>query len=121
MPRLHRTWLEEISKAAPLRAFVDANPTNNDLLGAYNNCLDKLRSWRGKHIAIVSKYITGPAIALQKYQGHGMNGAELKQRLGDNTDGLEAAIGEGLKGTGGTALIPFLRQVRDETVGVPHK
>jgi hypothetical protein len=49
-----------------------------------------LRTWRSTHIAVVSKYIISPA---------------------------RRAEGE-LLGTAGSALVPFLRQTRDETVGV---
>lgn len=111
MPRQHRDFLNLVSKLTPLRAFVDSNNGNQELVSAYDNCMKQLRLWRGKHIAIVSKYIVRPARqAAEKAMGNQNGNEKPDEQLGD-------ANGEELRGTGGSALIPFLRQTRDETLG----
>jgi indoleamine 2,3-dioxygenase len=111
MPRKHREFLQLVSKLPSIRAFVEKNQFNADLSQAYENCMKQLRLWRSKHIAVVSKYIVQPA----RLAAHGgQNGVTEKKEK----EGVEADNGEELRGTGGSALIPFLRQSRDETVGL---
>lgn len=90
MPRKHRQFLEEVAKLPTIRSIVEQHPEDTELTQAYNECMKTLRTWRSTHIAVVSKYIISPA---------------------------RRAEGE-LLGTAGSALVPFLRQTRDETVGV---
>ncbi|KAH7161850.1 indoleamine 2,3-dioxygenase subfamily [Dactylonectria macrodidyma] len=108
MPRKHREFLEIVSKLPSIRSFVQKKLSDEVLGRSYDDCMKQLRLWRGKHIAIVSKYIVQPARLAEDIVQNGQ--AEV--------DGFEAAKGEQLQGTGGSALIPFLRQSRDETVGV---
>ena len=109
MPGLHRDFLDEVSKLPSLREYVDANSSDTELIGAYDDCLRRLRSWRGKYIAVVSKYIVQPAREAErvaKVDKIEVNGpAETDEEWE-------------LQGTGGSALIPFLRQARDDTVGL---
>ena len=91
MPGKHRKFLEVVSDVPSIESYVQAHPGNNALRCAYDECLKQLQSWRGKHIAVVSKYIVQPA------------------RAEGNADSE-------LQGTGGSALIPFLRLSKDETV-----
>lgn len=90
MPEKHRQFLEHVESLPSIRSFVMQRSFDAGLNDAFNTCLDKLRSWRGKHIAVVSKYIVQPARA-------------------------EASTCEDLVGTGGSSLIPFLRQAKEET------
>lgn len=106
MPRQHREFLNLVSKLTSLRVFVSNNKQNQVLVDAYDNCLKQLRLWRGKHIAVVSKYIVQPA----------RQAAEMAEN-GTSTNGVHDAKDEDLRGTGGSALIPFLRQTKDETLG----
>ncbi|POR37740.1 Uncharacterized protein TPAR_02082 [Tolypocladium paradoxum] len=93
-----------------LRAFVKQRQSNKDLAHAYESCMQQLRPWRDKHMAVVSKCIVRPArLAEQSTR----NGHAEKLEV----DAFEARKGEELQGTGGSALIPFLRQPRDETLG----
>lgn len=93
LPSKHRHFLEFVSELPSLRVFVDKHRANAELVLSYDNCLEQLRSWRGKHIAV--KYIIQPA------------------RLTMNSD---VETEDGLQGTGGSALIFFLTQSRDETI-----
>lgn len=95
MPGKHRQFLERAESLRSIRSFVAERPFDTELNDAFNACLDKLRSWRGKHIAVVSKYIVQPART-------------------------EASADEDIVGTGGSSLIPFLRQSKDETRGITN-
>ena len=97
MPGQHRAFLQHVSTLRSLRKLVDAND-DADLRQSYERCLKELRSWRSAHIAVVSKYIVRPA------------------RQAANGDGDVDDADDALKGTGGSALIPFLKQTRDETL-----
>ena len=112
MPGRHREFLKQVASLPSIRSFVEKYPDDTKLCGAYDECLRQLRLWRGKHIAVVSKYIVQPARAEAKGQING--------HLGTNgiSDDFQAESGEQLQGTGGSALIPFLRQARDETIGI---
>ncbi|QNP99663.1 Indoleamine 2,3-dioxygenase [Yarrowia lipolytica] len=98
MPGPHRRFLEHLQQVAEIRDFVLANQAEHpEIVLAYDACLAMLRSFRDKHIQIVSRYII-----LQ---------AKEKAKTGI---ALTAPAGPE-RGTGGTALIPFLKQARDET------
>ncbi|KAL0576844.1 hypothetical protein V5O48_005141 [Marasmius crinis-equi] len=116
MPRHHRNFLNHLaSSQRPLRRFVINNTgpqcdeEANALLEAYNRAVVALKEFRDKHIVIVSLYIVGPA-----------RRAASRAAKADNPDLVEED-GEGdkaeLKGTGGTHLVKFLKDVRDGTKG----
>lgn len=128
MPGPHRRFLQAVESIANLREYVEFNRRDRSLTVAYDACLAMLRALRDKHIQVVSRYIIvksrearsasrsrgrsgpdsnpGPApprgrgIASISYKSHGEDGAQKKKKM---------------RGTGGTALIPFLKQARDET------
>ncbi|KAH8177951.1 indoleamine 2,3-dioxygenase domain-containing protein [Sarocladium implicatum] len=111
MPGKHREFLEAVSTLPSIRPYVQQNPSNDTLHDAYNECIKQLRQWRGSHIAIVSKYIVRPARL--------STGANRDTATDDiEQASLENDKGSSLQGTGGSALIPFLRQSKDETAGV---
>lgn len=115
MPGKHREFLEKVSELPTLRGFVEENPMDERLTEAYNECMKQLRLWRSTHIAIVSKYIVGPA---RKEAG---DRASMNAHTEEDGSGMSKSGDNGLLGTGGSALVPFLRQSRDETVGVSPK
>src|SRR5947209_17923816 len=61
MPGPHRRFLEHLATVANLRDFVEARKSNKELTIAYDACLHMLRTFRDKHIQIVSRYIIVPA------------------------------------------------------------
>ncbi|RAK72826.1 IDO-domain-containing protein [Aspergillus fijiensis CBS 313.89] len=120
MPAAHRRFLEHVSAVANLREYVEARRSDKALCIAYDACLSMLRVMRDKHIQIVSRYIiiqsrdarpgrraTSPKRPPQQQMAQPTNLATA--RYGDKADPKK------LRGTGGTALIPFLKQARDET------
>ncbi|KLO98610.1 Uncharacterized protein Y057_4090 [Fusarium fujikuroi] len=85
MPGPHARFLNDVANVANIREYVESHHSDKQLCLAYDACLAMLSAFRDKHIAILNL-----AVASRKNK-------------------------ENQKGTGGTALIPFLKQARDET------
>lgn len=136
MPGPHRRFLEHVSNVANIRDFVESHRRNRDLTIAYDACLAMLRALRDKHIQLVSRYIIvksresrgsstrslSPRAAPQPVRQNIASAASQLSTLDQksNTDGgtggnRSRSDSKKLRGTGGTALIPFLKQARDET------
>ncbi|KAK6597703.1 indoleamine 2,3-dioxygenase [Botrytis cinerea] len=119
MPGAHRRFLEDMTVVANIRGYVEAHTDNHELCLAYDACLAMLRTFRDKHIAIVTRYIV---IKSRESHTHSRSMSPEATRS-RKVDIATASRGKGddeekkrkLKGTGGTALIPFLKQARDET------
>lgn len=119
MPGPHRRFLEHVLTIANIREYVEAHTSNRALTIAYDACLGMLRSLRDKHIQIVSRYI------IVKSRETRSNSQSLGPRESLRMQNLATAShktaqdtrpgSKKLRGTGGTALIPFLKQARDET------
>lgn len=110
MPGPHRRFLEHVERVANIRQFVESNRNNRALTMAFDACLAMLRTLRDKHIQLVSRYIIiksreGKTPTPKQAMNQPVNLANTVQRTGSKK----------LRGTGGTALIPFLKQARDET------
>jgi indoleamine 2,3-dioxygenase len=129
MPGPHARFLKHVAEVANIRPFVEARRDNRELCLAYDACLAMLSAFRDTHINIVARYIImksrqararsrSPEVARRR------NLATVT-RAEQTTDSAKAAGGQiqdgdearrkKLKGTGGTALLPFLKQARDET------
>lgn len=104
MPRKHREFLAAIDTESCIRDFVMKNKDNSALILAYDACLAMIKLFRDKHIQVVTRYVV-----LQAKQAPKM-GSLLTLRSGLAKKKLGAE-----KGTGGTSLLPFLKQCRDET------
>lgn len=120
MPGPHRRFLEHVSRVAELRDYVERRQSNRALCIAYDACLAMLRSLRDKHIQMVSRYI------IVKSRAHSRSlspraAPPPRRNLANVAASPEPIQSDGrrgsksLRGTGGTALIPFLKQARDET------
>ncbi|KAL2793600.1 Indoleamine 2,3-dioxygenase [Aspergillus keveii] len=118
MPGQHRRFLEHISAVANIREYVEARHSDKALSLAYDACLSMLRVMRDKHIQIVSRYII---IQSHNARGRPARSSSPQRRSSAATVNLATARhgekpdSKKLRGTGGTALIPFLKQARDET------
>ena len=112
MPGPHRQFLEHVDAVANIREFVESRKSDVALSCAYDGCLAMLRALRDKHIQMVSRYIIVKSREARNNaprDGPGaMNLAHVRQESGNGSK-------KNLRGTGGTALIPFLKQARDET------
>jgi len=116
MPGPHRRFLEHVERVANLREFVSNRKHNRSLCVAFDACLAMLRTFRDKHIQMVSRYIIiksresrslSRSLSPKKVPTQRVN-------IASNIRGADST-GKKLRGTGGTALIPFLKQARDET------
>lgn len=105
MPRKHRHFLQAISQNSQIQKLVKENPTP-ELVLAYDACLAMLKAFRDKHIQIVTRYI------ILQAKKAGLMGSLLTVRSGL---ARRKKAGAEERGTGGTALLPFLKQCRDET------
>jgi len=135
MPHPHRSFLTHLADAPhPIRSLVLANKeTRPDLAAAYDGALAALKRLRDKHMRIVTMYIIQqarrevsdemiamgapvPASRSQKQQStvelpHGSLSDLIEEQ-----ESKKAAGDDELRGTGGTALIKFLKLCRDNTM-----
>lgn len=119
MPGPHRRFLEHVASVANIRDYVERRRNDRALTTAYDACLAMLRDFRDKHIQMVSRYII---VKSRESRAHSrsLSPRQAPQRINIASASRDAtgdpkAGGKKLRGTGGTALIPFLKQARDET------
>jgi indoleamine 2,3-dioxygenase len=99
-----RAFLAALAAGPDIRAHCsrhpDADDGGNGLADAFNACIHAFKGFRDAHMQLVTVYI------LLQAKRHAQ---PPMAPVGMQEEGRE-------RGTGGTALIPFLRQVRQETV-----
>ena len=110
MPGPHRRFLEHVSNVANIREYVELHISNRALSIAYDACLAMLRSLRDKHIQMVSRYII-----VKSRESRSHSRSLSPQHPVNLASAVSKDRNKKLRGTGGTALIPFLKQARDET------
>ena len=118
MPRYHRSFLIHLSrtprrlrdfvlKVSGCGAFLDADDKDDmsrdgaALLEAYNAAVMAVKELRDAHLIIVALYIVGPS--------------RYRELSVDNLRHDSDKKNTPLKGTGGTDLVRFLKEVRDRT------
>lgn len=106
MPRKHREFLLAVEEQTRIKHVVSKYASNGELSLSYDACLAMTKLFRDKHIQIVTRYVV-----LQAKKGQDL-GSQLTLRSGLAKKKLN---GGEEKGTGGTSLLPFLKQCRDET------
>ena len=90
LPLAHRKFIETLGdKAQGLREHAERSEVARE---AYNEAVLALKEFRTVHVRIATLYIVSQA----------------RKAIG-------AEVSEGVKGTGGTELVPFLKGVRDRT------
>lgn len=116
MPREHREFLYHLESVCNIREYVSLDPSNQPLQEAYGRCISMLKIFRDNHIQIVTKYIILPSNSKQ----HGSNKPGILSPIEPNTKISDCSRSKAASsktiGTGGTRLMPFLKQCRDETV-----
>jgi indoleamine 2,3-dioxygenase len=105
MPGPHRDFLTHMESVGNIRDYVKVSPCE-EVVDAYNLAVARLAAFRDIHIGIVTRYIIIPS---RKVVPAPQNGGINIAVASTNKES------EGLSGTGGTVLIPFLKQSRDET------
>lgn len=120
MPRHHRLFLKHLAASPqPLRLFVEnemqevANRESDSevlagrkLKEAYNAAVLALKEFRDAHMQIVTCYVILPSAR---------RSASEKPELEKSEEEREHAERLGMKGTGGTNLVRFLKEVRHRT------
>jgi indoleamine 2,3-dioxygenase len=86
MDKPHRDFLEFLGKSPSIRGFC----MDNGLSAEFYACVEGMKGFRDDHIKMVTRYIIIPS-------------------------GRGAKKEEKVRGTGGTDLVPFLKQMRDES------
>jgi len=118
MPGPHARFLEQVSRVANIRSFVQANSHDRSLSIAFDACLAMLSKFRDTHIQMVSRYIIIKSREAKKEEPAKPDNEKksTKINLANRTKSPNGTDEKkDLTGTGGTSLIPFLRQARDET------
>ncbi|KAI0140202.1 Indoleamine 2,3-dioxygenase [Xylariaceae sp. FL1272] len=111
MPGPHRLFLEAVSKMDKIRDFAMSTSScilsleQDQVRQAYQEATKALGEFRQGHMQIVTRYIVVPSRRSAAVPSSALNLA---------TASLQSSRSE-LAGTGGTALIPFLRTTRDVT------
>jgi indoleamine 2,3-dioxygenase len=114
MPGRHREFLAYVEKTTDIRGYATGLGASEAVRSAYKETVTALSKFRDIHIQIVTRYIITPSRnppAAHVRRKTGINLATASSTKADTTTEEKA----GLKGTGGTDLMPFLKQTRDET------
>lgn len=125
MPGGHRRFLEHVARSGSIRSLAmvpTCGPAHARMQEAYTAAIKSLTEFRNKHLGIIASYIVvpskttwhGAAAAGDKKLMNLATASTLQQQDARRDAGGESADKE-LTGTGGTALLPFLKQSRDET------
>ncbi|KAL4785285.1 Indoleamine 2,3-dioxygenase [Aspergillus varians] len=113
MPGPHRRFLEMLTRSANIRHFAMGCKLGSPARDAYNSAVMSLGSFRDKHIQIVTRYIIMAARLPPPDEAPArLNLATTTYTQMKNSNGK---VSMGFSGTGGTDLIPFLKQTRDAT------
>lgn len=91
MPQKHREFLVWLESRPCVRNYIDHDVTIKNL---YNDCIDKLTSFRKRHHGLVHTYIL----------------KVVQEKQAEKNSALAA------EGTGGSNLATFLKEIRDDTV-----
>jgi indoleamine 2,3-dioxygenase len=86
LPKEFQEFIRDLSLAPNIKQFCEANKQSQELIFEFNRACQNMKEFRDIHLQMATKYI-------------------VLQRQGNST-----AVG-----TGGTDLVPFLKQVRQET------
>ncbi|KAH8174718.1 indoleamine 2,3-dioxygenase domain-containing protein [Sarocladium implicatum] len=112
MPGPHSRFLTHLARLGSIRELAMTVPCCEEqatLRDAYTAATDALAEFRNRHIQIVTRYIILPS----KQPWSGSKKRNLASASSERATG--ATKSEQLTGTGGTMLVPFLKQARDET------
>ncbi|KAK3180045.1 hypothetical protein K4F52_008537 [Lecanicillium sp. MT-2017a] len=110
MPGGHRRFLMHVSRLGSIYELAMKTPKTPEqqrLRETFTAAREALGNFRGKHIQIVTRYIILPS--KQPWKGAR---SDTRQNLVSQSAG---GGDEELTGTGGTTLLPFLKQARYET------
>ncbi|KAL7621014.1 hypothetical protein AAE478_008326 [Parahypoxylon ruwenzoriense] len=111
MPVPHRAFLQHVSRMDSLREFANKSAVSEEqrqLQRSFQAAAKALGDFRNRHMQIVTRYIIVPS---RKKRSQDL---PINLAADASSKSNRPSPGE-LTGTGGTALVPFLRRTRDET------
>ncbi|OQD96781.1 hypothetical protein PENVUL_c087G08619 [Penicillium vulpinum] len=108
MPGPHRRFLEDLSARSNVRSFVLDSPVQQ-LKDSYNAAVNELKAFRDTHIQMVTRYI----VMASRRPNPVEQGKDRMNLATASSQMNEVGAKTKLSGTGGTDLIPFLKQTRD--------
>jgi indoleamine 2,3-dioxygenase len=124
MPAAHRDFLRFVEKTTNIREY-SLSPTASDTVrAAYSEAVTALSKFRDIHLQIVARYVIAPsrsppAAYVQKREGLNLATASSSAGQAAEKGCAEEVVADREKpllyGTGGTDLVVFLKQTRDET------
>lgn len=124
MPGPHRRFLVHFAKVANIRAFVEMNRGHEGLINSYNACISALVKFRDIHLQVANRYILLQSANSNRNERRRQGACGLSRVSNKSKPCHERSrsperrhedSGVAARGTGGTALLPFLKQIRDET------
>lgn len=123
MPGGHRRFLEHVGRSGSIRALAmmpTAGEAHARMQEAYTAATRTLTEFRNQHLGIVTSYIIIPSkkpwTGGATLGGKAVNLATMSTRQqNERKDTGKDGADKELTGTGGTALLPFLKQARDDT------
>lgn len=123
MPGPHARFLGRVGEVANIREFVQQHRYDRELTIAFDACITMLSALRDKHMQMVTRYIViksrqaknDEASKPSDTKGAKKVNLALAHRTKPNSDGTAQNKAKALTGTGGSSLVSFLRQARDET------
>jgi indoleamine 2,3-dioxygenase len=100
-------------RTSNVRQFAMSYKADTDVRDAYNTAVMTVGAFRDKHIQMVSRYIITPSRTkpTQNSPAQVNLATVTAAKQSESPKGTPA----GYSGTGGTDLIPFLKQTRDTT------
>jgi indoleamine 2,3-dioxygenase len=107
MPGPHRRFLEDLTTRSNVRSFILSSEENSPERQAYNAAVNELKNFRDTHIQMVTRYIV--LAAKKPAPAQDADKVNLATVSAQGKDGQNYT----LAGTGGTDLMPFLKQTRD--------
>lgn len=106
MPIAHRRFLEHFSSIVNVQPYALQNDVDIKVRSAFEQAVEAMTVFRDIHIQIVARYIVAPS---RIAKAANLEGVKNIASAGSSQSRDE------LKGTGGTNLMGFLKQTRDET------
>jgi indoleamine 2,3-dioxygenase len=99
-----RQFLENLSQGPQLRDFIYSHKDNQEWTDLFNGALEAYKTFRDAHIQLTTVYIIQQTLK-DKAQGHHSSSEVIDSHSKESY----------IPGTGGTDLVKFLKQTRDET------
>lgn len=115
MPAKHRNYLQMINNGPSIREYVSSSD-NDDMINAYDNCINKLKNFRKAHVNLVKNYIV-KFITMNKTKENSDNyWSSLKSYIGKFiTIDQDNKNAHGKNGSGGTDPEKFCNKVIKNT------